>query len=93
MDDDDQDDFADLERERAELTRRWAQQRALAIAIGEMYLGLARATVHHDFGTRKACGLCVKACERFTAAGLTRRSRAVWRYSRMLHRASWRGAR
>jgi len=90
---DDEGEFADMDYQRAELTRRWAQQRALAITIGEMYLGLARATVHHGFGTRKACGLCVKACERFSAAGLTRRARAVWRYSRMLHAASWRSAR
>jgi hypothetical protein len=91
--DDDQDDFADLAWERAELTRRWAQQRALAISLGETFLAAARCQVHHGFGTRKACGLLAKASERFSAAGLTRRSRAVWRYSRMLHRASWRGAR
>jgi hypothetical protein len=87
------DGYADLAWERAELTRRWQANRTLAIEIAEVYLGLARATVHHGFGTRKACGLCVKACERFQAAGLTRRARVVWRYSRLLHAARWRAGR
>ncbi len=87
------DDFADLDYQRAEATRLWQQQRTLAIAIGEMFLALARAHIRHGLDIRKACGLLVKSCERFGAAGLTRRARVVFRYCRIVHSAQWRSAR
>ena len=93
MEGDHDDDSAYLEWRRAEATRRWQQHRTLAIAIGEMYLSLARAHVRHLHDTRKACGLLVKSCERFGAAGLTRRARVVFRYCRIVHSAPWRSAR
>ncbi len=89
----DQDSYADMDYQRTEATRRWQQHRTLAIAIGEMYLSLARAHVRHLRDTRKACGLLVKSCERFGAAGLTRRARVVFRYCRIVHSAPWRSAR
>jgi hypothetical protein len=87
------DGYADLAWERAELTRRWQAQRTLAIALGEVYLSLARAYVDLRRDHRRACGLLVKSAERFQAAGLTRRAKVVWRYSRMLHAARWRAGR
>jgi hypothetical protein len=87
------DNYADLAWERAELTRRWQAQRTLAIALGEVYLSLARAYVDLRRDHRRACGLLVKSAERFQAAGLTRRARVVWRYSRYLHRQAWRAGR
>ena len=89
----DPDDFTDLAYERAELTRRWQQQRTLAIALGEVYLSLARAYVDLRRDHRRACGLLVRSAERFQAGGLTRRARVVWRYSTMLHRQAWRAGR
>jgi hypothetical protein len=88
----DPDDFTHLDYQRAEATRLWQQRRTLAIAMGEMYLSLARAHVDLRRDHRQACGLLVKASERFQAAGLTRRAKVVWRYSRMLHAMRWRAA-
>ena len=93
MQDNDEGEFADLDYQRAEAMRLWQQHRTLAVAMGEMFLSLARAHVDLRRDRRRACGLLVKAAERFQAAGLTRRARAVWRYSRMLHAATWRSAR
>lgn len=91
--DGDDDDFTDLAYQRAEATRRWQQHRTLAISLGDMYLAMARAHVDLRRDRRRACGLLVKAAERFQAAGLTGRARLVWRYSRMLHAARWRSGR
>ena len=82
-----------LDYERAEATRRWQHLRLTNVAIGEMYLSLARAQVQIRRDYRAACGLLMKACEMFAAAGLSHRSRVAWRYSRMLHAARWRAGR
>ena len=82
-----------LDYERAEATRRWQHLRLINVAVGDMYLELARAHVKIRRDTRAACGLLMKACEMFAAAGLSHRSRLAWRYCRVLHAARWRSAR
>lgn len=79
--------------ERRELFREYQRRRVLAVQIGEVYLGLARAYVRA--GGRnipRAVGLLVRACEQFGLAGLMRRGQGAWRYARLLHRAQCRRA-
>ena len=82
-----------LDYERAEATRRWQHLRLINVAVGDMYLELARAHVTIRRDKRSACGLLMKACEMYGAAGLSWRSRLAWRYCRVLHAARWRSAR
>jgi len=86
-------DGEQLDYDRAEATRRWQHLRLTNVAIGDMHLALARAQVQIMRDYRAACGLLMKASEAYGHAGLSHRSRVVWRYSRMLHAARWRSAR
>ena len=83
----------DLDYQRAEATRRWQYLRTLNIAVGDMHLEVARAQVTIRREYRAACGSLVKASEAYGHAGLSHRSRVVWRYCRLLHAAQWRAAR
>jgi len=86
-------DGEQLDYDRAEATRRWQHLRTLNISIADMHLALARAQVQIRRDYRAACGSLVRAVEAYSHAGLSWRSRVVWRYSRLVHRASWRSAR
>lgn len=81
--------------DRVEAWRRYQIHRLTAVALGDLYVSLARAfvelspTARRRHNCRRSAGLLVRAADQYQAAGLTRRARTVWRYGRFMHRAAW----
>lgn len=83
-----------------EARRAWQEYRVFAITMGDVYVELARCSIHNTrpdgmpniqrAGT--AAALLVKACQQYQEAGLGRRAAVAWRYARLLHAARSRGA-
>jgi hypothetical protein len=76
---------------RVERFREYQLQRMLAVNLGDIYLGLARAYVRlGGRNTSRACGLLVAACEHYQFAGLSRRGQAAWRLAQWFHAGRFR---